>query len=205
MRVFFTGCTHFDHARIIQLAARPFASVDEMNEALVDNWNAVVGPNDFVYHLGDVGFDDKRLGHWLGRLNGLKYIVLGNHDDARAIQKLCTDKQGDVVGCGSHEMMPAKDKRGGFMPRGAHLYHYPVDDWHRRWRGSLHLHAHTHSPILRWHHPPLVGDEHGNFNLLGDNYPEEVKCNRFCVGVDSTRFAPISLEEIVEESLRDED
>lgn len=213
MRVWFTGCTHFDHKNIIRLANRPFRDVDEMNEELIRRWNAVVGTTDFVYHLGDVGWNPKRLPEHMSRLNGLKFIVLGNHDDAREIASITVGgkraehngKSTNIVGYANHEMIKPEGDRGGLMPQGAHLYHYPVDDWNGRWKGSLHLHAHTHTPILRWHHPPLVGDEWGNFNLLGNNYPPEVKCNRFCVGVDSTAFAPISMEEIMEESRRDDD
>ena len=53
MTAFFTGCTHFSHDNIIRLAGRPFADVNEMNEALVERWNAKVRPTDVVYHLGD--------------------------------------------------------------------------------------------------------------------------------------------------------
>jgi calcineurin-like phosphoesterase family protein len=79
--LFFTSDTHFGHARIIELCNRPFASVEEMNEAMIDNWNSVVGPKDSVVHLGDVA-----LGPWvewdgiLSRLNGFKSLVVGNHD-----------------------------------------------------------------------------------------------------------------------------
>jgi calcineurin-like phosphoesterase family protein len=27
-----------------------------MNEKLVENWNAVVGPDDWVFHMGDIAF-----------------------------------------------------------------------------------------------------------------------------------------------------
>jgi len=56
MQIFFTGCTHFGHANIIKLANRPFSDVGEMNEALVERWNARVQPGDRVYHLGDVAW-----------------------------------------------------------------------------------------------------------------------------------------------------
>lgn len=78
---FFTSDTHFGHARIIELCDRPFRDIDEMDAAMVDNWNNVVGPDDEVYHLGDVA-----LGPWvrwndiLSALNGYKYLIIGNHD-----------------------------------------------------------------------------------------------------------------------------
>lgn len=78
---FFTSDTHFWHKNIIRYSNRPFDSVEEMNEAIIDNWNSVVGPDDTVFHLGDVA-----LGPWsewagtLSRLNGYKILVVGNHE-----------------------------------------------------------------------------------------------------------------------------
>ena len=76
-----TADTHFGHERIIELADRPFRSVEEMNEKLIENYNAVVGPRDTCYHLGDACMgklaDSLPL---LQRLNGNKILILGNHD-----------------------------------------------------------------------------------------------------------------------------
>jgi calcineurin-like phosphoesterase family protein len=78
---FFTSDTHFGHKNIIKYSNRPFADVSHMNEALIENWNALVSPEDTVYHLGDVA-----LGPWedwdkvLTRLNGYKVLVVGNHE-----------------------------------------------------------------------------------------------------------------------------
>lgn len=79
--IFITSDTHFHHANIIRYCNRPFHSVAEMDEALVQNWNSVVRPQDKVYHLGDVYFPQKEKSDWLfGRLNGTKVLILGNHD-----------------------------------------------------------------------------------------------------------------------------
>ena len=58
---------------------RPFTSTEEMDETMVERWNAKVGPNDTVYHLGDVVINKKSL-HHVKRLNGKKRLVRGNHD-----------------------------------------------------------------------------------------------------------------------------
>lgn len=55
-KVFFTSDTHFGHKAIIGFCDRPFSSVEEMTEVLVENWNSVVGPTDTIYHLGDFAF-----------------------------------------------------------------------------------------------------------------------------------------------------
>ena len=58
MTIFFTGDTHFAHRRIIELAKRPFTTVEEMDEVMIKRWNAVVTANDVVYHLGDLAWTD---------------------------------------------------------------------------------------------------------------------------------------------------
>ena len=77
--IFYTADPHFGYEPL--LAGRPFGSVEEMDEALVANWNAVVGPADTVYLVGDIGWND---GHvpcrTLARLNGRKHLIRGNHD-----------------------------------------------------------------------------------------------------------------------------
>lgn len=78
---YFTSDTHFGHARINELSGRPFTSVEEMNETIIERWNAVVGAHDVVFHLGDVALGPFAESLSLcGRLNGLKFLVPGNHD-----------------------------------------------------------------------------------------------------------------------------
>ena len=47
-RIFVTSDTHFSHVNIIKYCNRPYASVEEMNNALIDNWNSVVKNDDLV-------------------------------------------------------------------------------------------------------------------------------------------------------------
>lgn len=82
---FITSDTHFGHANICTFLnrdgskLRPWNDVAEMDEALVANWNAVVGVHDKVYHLGDVVINRKSLSI-MDRLNGKKRLIRGNHD-----------------------------------------------------------------------------------------------------------------------------
>lgn len=78
---FWTSDQHFGHARIIELANRPFTSVEEMNETIIERWNAVVSERDEVYVLGD--FAMGKIAETLpiaARLNGYKALIAGNHD-----------------------------------------------------------------------------------------------------------------------------
>lgn len=92
MNTWFISDTHFFHQNILGFTGsdgkpiRPgWASVEEMNEAMVDRWNAVVKPEDTVWHLGDVAFKVNEraadLDILLGRLKGKKNMLLGNHDN----------------------------------------------------------------------------------------------------------------------------
>lgn len=82
---FYISDTHFGHANILTFEGvegkpcRVFDSVEEMDETMVERWNAVVGEFDTVYHLGDVAIKKKSL-QILERLNGRKILIKGNHD-----------------------------------------------------------------------------------------------------------------------------
>ena len=51
--IYFTADTHFGHCNVIRFCDRPFASAEEMDEAMIQNWNERVTGNDTVYILGD--------------------------------------------------------------------------------------------------------------------------------------------------------
>jgi calcineurin-like phosphoesterase family protein len=74
--------THFFHHNIIKYCSRP----SDHNSIMVKRWNAVVGPQDIVLHLGDLTFTansdkEKKFFEEIGpSLNGKKYLILGNHD-----------------------------------------------------------------------------------------------------------------------------
>ena len=78
--------THFQHYNMIhKFKTRPFDSIQEHDEKLIDNWNSVVKPGDKVYHLGDVTFGDKDryISNIHNRLNGQKRLIVGNHDSVK--------------------------------------------------------------------------------------------------------------------------
>lgn len=85
MEIWFTADHHFGHARIIELAARPFASVEAMDELMIEKWNARVAPGDLVYHVGDFAFVDHI--PYLSRLKGQKRLIVGNHDHSNRVKK----------------------------------------------------------------------------------------------------------------------
>ena len=79
INVFFIADLHLGHKNIIGYNRPEFNNLEEMHEAIVDRWNAVVRPKDVVYVLGDVAFGKQNI-HYMAQLNGRKHLVLGNHD-----------------------------------------------------------------------------------------------------------------------------
>jgi calcineurin-like phosphoesterase family protein len=82
MTTWWTSDTHFSHANIIRYSNRPFGSVDEMNRALISNWNERVAADDVVWHLGDLalGGNIREQVAMTSKLNGRRRLVPGNHD-----------------------------------------------------------------------------------------------------------------------------
>ena len=84
--VFLVSDTHFGHKGVCHFTLndgvtklRPFDTPEEMDEFMVEAWNAKVRPNDKVYHLGDVVMHRRSLSI-MDRLNGDKVLIRGNHD-----------------------------------------------------------------------------------------------------------------------------
>ena len=139
MALFFTADTHFGDHRTLNIHRRPFASVAEMDEALVAGWNAVVGPADEVWHLGDVARRAADVAGLLARLNGTKHLVRGNNDPAAT---------GEAAGWASvQDYAELTDGDARLV-----LCHYPFRSWNGQHRRAIDLHGHSHGklkPMLR--------------------------------------------------------
>jgi len=86
--IFFISDTHLDHANIIRYCNRPFESVNEMNDFIVDRWNETIGKGDVVFFLGDMAYGrlSRKTSYWLNKLNGNIIFVRGSHDRSRGIK-----------------------------------------------------------------------------------------------------------------------
>lgn len=84
MTTWFTSDQHFGHRNIIEYSKRPFSSVSEMNVELVKRFNARVGEEDSTWHLGDFAMDDRLVKSFLSCLNGVHFLIAGNHDKCHA-------------------------------------------------------------------------------------------------------------------------
>lgn len=168
--IYLTSDTHINHKSICLYSNRPFNSVEEMNEALIKNWNRVVTPNDTVYHLGDVSFGtDKQTFEYFERLNGKIHIILGNHDKVIQKNKDYLLKEGLVESIQEY-------KEINYNKHHVVLFHFPMRSWHRSHHGSIHCFAHCHNTM-----PPL-----GKSLDIGVDST-----------VITTEYRPVSIEEVI--------
>jgi calcineurin-like phosphoesterase family protein len=131
--VWVTADQHFDHYNILELAKRPFDTVEEMNQTIIDNFNSLVKKGDLVYHLGDLGFGD--ITKYIKQLKGAHYLIKGNHD------KL-SNRIYNSLFQGVWDYRVLKEKGYKFV-----LFHYPIRDWQGMYGGWIHLYGHVHSNI----------------------------------------------------------
>lgn len=134
MAVFFTSDTHFGDHRTINIHRRPFASVAEMDATLVTRWNAVIGPADTVWHLGDVARRPGDVPELLARLNGIKHLLRGNNDPSAT----CA-----AEGWSSVQDYAEIEAEGHAIV----LCHYPFRSWNGQHRRAINLHGHSHGKL----------------------------------------------------------
>jgi calcineurin-like phosphoesterase family protein len=137
--IFFSSDLHLYHKAI--LSSRPYYSIEEMNETLIDNHNELVDHTDTVYWLGDFGLNvgKNQLIRDLNRFKGQKHLIIGNHDDAKQLKTMI----------GLSNIRSVNDVLElNINNKSIFLSHYP----HRSWKGSLsctyHLFGHGHSKIM---------------------------------------------------------
>lgn len=170
--IYFTADSHFCHGNIIKHCNRPFSTVDEMNEALIQNWNNKVNGNDTVYILGDMFFRCKIPDGILGRLKGKKKLIAGNHDSSWMTK---TDASKYFVSVDNYMEVSVEDKL-------IVLCHYPLLSWKHNNRSNsymVHGHIHNSKKIDFW---PLLANRKRILNA----------------GVDINGFVPVSLDEMIE-------
>src|SRR3990167_4892089 len=134
VKTFFISDTHFNHENIIKYCNRPFQSVEEMNETMINNWNSVVDKNDIVIHLGDFAMGPKKLiPSFAERLNGQVILVKGDNDMSKSRMKKM--KFAEVVDYWSENGMLCVHNPKEFLTKYKHLYY----------RSTKILHGHTHN------------------------------------------------------------
>lgn len=167
--IFFCSDHHFYHQNILTFKRddgtplREFQDVNHMNEIMVQRHNERVRPNDKVYFLGDVTMSRNARGlEILGRMNGEKVLIKGNHD-------LCKPQQ---------YLQYFKDIRGSHQFDGMILTHIPIHpDSLARW--GLNVHGHLHYQVVRLPLSQIPDRRYYNVSMERINYTpislEEIK------------------------------
>lgn len=131
---FFTADTHFGDHRTINIQRRAFENVAAMDQSLIERWNAAVGVDDEVWHLGDVARRPADVAPLLARLNGTKHLVRGNNDPDATLA---------AEGWASVQDYVELEEDG----RKLVLCHYPFRSWNAQGRGAINLHGHSHGRL----------------------------------------------------------
>ena len=172
--IWFTSDLHFCHDKEFLYGPRGFTNVQDMNEAIVENWNKVVKSEDEVYNLGDFALTDIDAAiPYINKLNGTIRWILGNHDTDK--------KRGKII-----EECPAVweigyayqfkyDKKFSI-----YMSHYPTltanFDQKKFSQHVIALHGHTHQP-KNWIDPRNPFTYH--------------------VGLDSHNCLPVHIDEVL--------
>ena len=131
--LYVTGDTHFHHSRMAT-HYRPYESVEQMNEQMVEAWNDLIRPTDVVWHVGDFSFGSaEKVKEVYARLHGEKHLIVGNHD-SNAVKRLGWASVHDL------HKLKAEGKRYW-------LCHYPLLTWPNAHKGTWHLHGHSHGNL----------------------------------------------------------
>ena len=178
-KIFFTSDTHFHHENIMRYCNRPFSSIEEHDEALVNNWNSVVPEDGIVYHLGDVGFAPRKyMSDLLDRLNGKKILIIGNHDWRRVVADFQFANKFELM----TQQMNLKIENQHII-----LNHYPMlcysGTYRKKNEMTWQLFGHVHSGPLS-----NKGKDDNRLTML---FPAQ-----YDVGVDNNNFKPISFYEV---------
>lgn len=140
MATFFISDVHFGHKNIHRFCpeTRPHTNVEEMDAAIIRQWNTQVTPQDTVWCLGDMFFcNTERASRLRSQLMGHINVVYGNHDQAIRNNKTLRDSFESV-----REYAEITVDGHKFI-----LLHYPIWEWNNMHRGAIHLHGHIHQKV----------------------------------------------------------
>lgn len=159
--MYFTSDLHFFHENILKWSKRPYKTIEEMNNNIIDTINKRVGQVGVLYILGDVSF-----GNLINTVDCLqrihtpnKILIVGNHDEHFLKKQDFTDCFKEV----HHRLQLNVNKRVIILD------HYPIQSWKNMHHGSIHLHGHSHG-----------GTDNTNLNRIDvgfDVYPNILHIN----------------------------
>ena len=165
----FIADLHLGHVNMA--TRRGFASVEEHDNHIITQWNSVVAKRDVTYILGDVTMEKKASYALLDQLNGVKHVVLGNHD-----------RRQDVP----HLLQHVESVAGMVQYKGFILTHCPIHPMELEYRFPRNIHGHIHNKVVQ-----KSGDSGvEGYNLISDE-------RYICVSCEQVDYKPKSLDELI--------
>lgn len=179
MKKFYTSDLHLGHKNILMHDNRPFKTVEEMTDTIIQNWNKNVSKDDLVYVLGDMFWDNNLVETVMTQLNGIKFLIKGNHDRVSSSHKKYFEwiKEYEVIKDGSDHVV---------------LFHYPIAHWINADHGYVHLYGHIHNS--RDNRP----FEYYKTEMTKRNIPYEC----YNVGCMLHNYKPVTLNELRDNELK---
>ena len=174
--IYYISDTHFKDQKIFDKCKRPFKSVDEMEEVIINKWNKKVNDEDIVYVLGDIGKDDDPYTiDIFNKLKGHKHLIVGNHDhdmleDIKKSNVFESIKFINLIMDGEYKVC---------------LCHYPLMDWMEFNREGLLVYGHIHNKTAN------NGELYGKIKDFYKNLPA------FNASADVINFEPRTLDELI--------
>ena len=120
---------HFGHMWAAR--NRGFRTIEEHNQAIIDNWNSTVTKRDKIYVLGDVAWYKKDADECLPLLQGIKSLIAGNHDDPKVVNRHFDEVGGAIV----------------LNKLNVLLTHIPIHPTELYW--DFNIHGHLHSNVIK--------------------------------------------------------
>lgn len=168
---YFIADPHFGHVNILKFSNRPFKTIKEHDDTLIKNWNKTVKPTDEIYILGDLTMsnDGGYVNDLLSKLNGRKYLIIGNHENYLndpAFDTTCYEWVKDYYEFNYNGIK--------FV-----LFHYPILEWNGYFKKSIHLYGHVHNTRQAY------------FESIMDK-------RAINVGVDIINYTPICIDTLID-------
>ncbi len=161
---------HFGHENILKMCNRPYTTIEQMNEAMITQWNGRVTGNDTVFILGDLFFRCADPEAVLARLKGKKRLIIGNHDSSWM----------DKVDLSRYFVSVDHFLEITDGVRAITLCHYPLLTWKHKLRSFM-IHGHIHNDTTSDFFPLIAARE----RLLN-------------AGADINGYCPVTFEELQE-------
>jgi calcineurin-like phosphoesterase family protein len=188
--IYFTSDTHYFHRNIVRgttsweqfqegsshQSTRDFDTIEEHNDALVNNINGMVKENDTLYHLGDWSFGGAdKIKEFRDRLQCKNiHLILGNHDQhIEKVSSIYRELFSSVNHVIEISMKIDSMKSGMYGKTRFFMSHYSHQVWNQSHHGTIHLFGHSH----------------GSLKGIGRSMD---------IGVDTNNMYPYHLDEILD-------